>query len=332
MIQRSTNSSSQIGLRERLAGGAVLLVLILVGLGVFLKQYDFNPAVNAYLELKGQGKKASGPDLAALAPKQAKPLGPGQHFGPGELFVKINGKADLYLQAGFKGLSARRFSLGGDGNAWFEALAYEMATPLAAFAVYSQQRRAGAEHLSGARFAYLTPNSLHLAQGPYYLELVASSPDPALIKAMRAMALNLMRAHPAKSRIVELDWLPARGMTPHSQTLYRKAAFGFGPLEDVIAARYGSGRDEAMAFFARRPDAAKARELFDAYAGFLAENGGKKMPVAQGPPGALAYDMLGAYELIFVKGRILAGVHDATSLEAAQALARELGRSLPGDK
>ena len=76
-------------------------------------------------------------------------MGQAENFNPQNLYHKINGKADLYLASGFVSLKAQRYHLEGDPNSWLEMLAYQMKSPRAAFAVYSQQRRPDAKPLDG---------------------------------------------------------------------------------------------------------------------------------------------------------------------------------------
>jgi hypothetical protein len=176
---------------EWLVSLAVLLVLASVAYSLYLKQQHFNPALTqkraALEKIQPAAAKppgAGGPDLAALAKDLLQPLSPPEHFTPGTLYHKINGKADLYLQAGFKSLIAQRLALPGREDVWCELLLYQHESPEQAFAVFSQQRRPGASPLEYHQNGYRSQNALYLAKGPYYLEMVAASPDPALMEAM----------------------------------------------------------------------------------------------------------------------------------------------------
>ena len=125
-----------------------------------------------------------------------QPLSQPEHFTPDTLYHKINGKADLYLQAGFKSLSALRLALPAEEQAWCEALLYRHESAAGAFAVYGQQRRPKAQPLSFYSLGYLSQNALYLTRGPYYLEIVAASLNEKLNQAMEQLARNFIAAVP----------------------------------------------------------------------------------------------------------------------------------------
>ena len=95
---------------ETCSGVGILLCLVAVAAGVFLRQFSFNPAVlvarNAGLQMRQQSQPPS--DFASLPP-ELKPFGPPETFAPDNLYDKIDGKAELYLAAGFVRLHCQRF-------------------------------------------------------------------------------------------------------------------------------------------------------------------------------------------------------------------------------
>ena len=313
----------------------LLALLALVAVGVFLKQFQINPAVlhgDSALQLKPS--VAQGFDLAALAPEALKPLGPAERYNPKNLFHKIDGKADLYLTAGFESLTARRFSLAADAAIWCEVFAYEMKSPEAAFAVYSQQRRPEAAPLSlpGLQ-AYATANSIYLAKGKLYLELVGGSLNPGLMAGMKAMAASLAGSKDkgsAPAAPAGTEFFPPNGQTLGSLALHPKGAFGFSGFGPLYTMSYSGGSEGLTAFAALSDSLQKAAELKSAYAKFLLENGGKRLEKPGLPEGFEVFDMLGAFEVLLVRGKVLAGVHDSLELDAALALAKELARKLEG--
>ena len=71
-----------------------------------------------------------------------------RRYDAATLSDKINGKAELYLAAGFERLECRRFALADDPAGWLERFVYTMRAAPGAFAVYSQQRRPQAQPLT----------------------------------------------------------------------------------------------------------------------------------------------------------------------------------------
>ena len=182
MISKSRNKfppepSQKQSRTETVVAVSAIAVLIIISAAVFYSQYRFNPAVKVWMvsrqaaEESGDLRKAengaakAGVDNSASGkilplPPGFEPLSPPEYFSPETLSDKINGKAELYLPAGFKHLSAQRFRREDNPDLWFEVFAYNMGEKLNAFSVFSAQRRLGAESLSFAEYAYATENAL----------------------------------------------------------------------------------------------------------------------------------------------------------------------------
>lgn len=326
---------------EKLLGLGLLLALVVVGLGVFFSQFDYNPAVESWRQLKkgpagpapaanASAASDAGAALAALAPASLTSAGPVQSFGPDDLYVKINGKADLYLTSGFVSLASQRFALQNDPEAWLELYAYDMGDPKGAFSVFSQQRRPGGQPLADAPLAYVTANAVYAAQGRYYLEVMGSAGNPALLTAARELALNFLASRRDRAEALrEASWFPRQGMLSESLALAREGAFGFAGFKDLFLARYQTKDGEAVAFISLLPSPAAAQKLAGDYLGFIIANGGKEMtPPPAAPPGARLAEFIGSYELVFSQGPLLAGVHEAPTAAAASELAGGLAGAL----
>ena len=211
-----------------------------------------------------------------------------------------------------------------------------MKSPEAAFAVYSQQRRPEAAPLSlpGLQ-AYATANSIYLAKGKLYLELVGGSLSKDLMSGMKAMASSLAggkdrsadHAAPAGT-----EFFPAKGQKRGSLALHPTGAFGFSGFGPLYTMNYNGGSEGLTAFAVLSDSPQKAAELKSAYAKFLLENGGKRLEKPGLPDGFEVFGMLGAFEVLLVRGKVLAGVHDSMELDAALALAKELARTLEAAK
>ncbi len=107
MIRDSQKYSRQ----QTLNSLAILIILTAIGGGIFLTQFDFNPSILPTDFFLPAGEKDKVPSLSPTA-KSIIPLPPGmvpltspEIFDPQTLSDKINGKAELYLSAGFVGLT-----------------------------------------------------------------------------------------------------------------------------------------------------------------------------------------------------------------------------------
>jgi len=319
----------------------LLAVLVLVAVGVFLKQADVNmsrfgmdPVAAGVLDAKPQAVTRQGEILlAALLPQGFKKLSESEFYNPENLYEKINGKAPLYTESGFERLLTQRFASIQDQNLWVELFIYDMANLRNAFSVYSRQKRADVEILPDMRFGYRTGNGLYFVRGKYYVELVGSSESPQLAVAMSQAAESIRTKLPVdkEEEIVELTLFPQEGLVAGSNRLYLASAFGFKDLTDIFTAAYKLGDQTLTAFIGRRSDANDARKMAESYYHFLIENGGviksttdESLKTWQGR----VVDFYGTTEIVFAVGSFVAGIHEADNRQDAEELAAVLAGKL----
>jgi hypothetical protein len=322
------------GKTESLIGYGILLVLVVIAGGLFLTQFYYNAAVLTPSAPQPESSSPSAvphPNLRALAPEGLVTLSQPESFGPETLSEKIDGKAELYLSAGFIQLLTQRFSWKGNPQAWLELFLYDMGSSKNAFAVYSVQRREDGQRIDLGDFAYKTEDALFLVHGQYYAEVIA----PALGKTAAEVLPALGRAVVAKVKasrdgMAELALFPAEHLKRESISLLAADAFGFDRFRSVFTARYMLGDTELTAFLSQQARPAEAAELAGAYHQFLLKNGGKEVKPGPGLSGVRMVELFGTYELVFSEGRVLAGVHGAETREAAEQLARILKQRLTG--
>jgi hypothetical protein len=324
----SGNSGCQYSRTETLAGVTILVCLLAVGVVVFLKQYSFNPAVLAAVSAEGRKTQTSGPPPANtwFAP-ELKEFGPPETFSPDNLYDKIDGKAELYLSAGFVRLNCRRFALKDAPDQWLEWFVYDMGTVAQAFSVFTVQRRAEAQTLDLAEYAYQTQNSIYFVCGSNYVEAVASAASAPLLDAMRSLARRFIAASPSGgTHVAQLELLPAENLVSGSQTLQSADVFGFDRFKNVYTAEYKVGDASVLGFVMSCANADAAQGLRDAYAAFLIENGGR--PLAGRAAEHKPIEILGGIEIVFSEGAYVAGVHAAPRVDAAEQVATQLRRRL----
>jgi len=321
--------------RETIVALCVLASLALIAAGMAMVQSRFNPAVLNFLQ--GTADRAKG--TAALPatvgpilplPEGISPLTPAERFDRETLSDKIDGKAELYLSAGFVRLDCQRLTLAGQPDLWIEVFIYDMGSFENAYAVFSAQRRADATMLDFAEFAYRAENALFFVHGPSYLEMIASGTDDRLRASVDALARAFILGRPvAQAAIAERGLFPKTGLVETSISLIPADAFGVAGLDRVFTATYRKPAGaELTAFLSRRSDPQEAAALASAYVDFLKTYGGEVKASDEPVPGGAVVAILDMFEVVFSQGPFLAGIHEAPDRDQAVTLAKELAAKL----
>jgi len=287
---------------------SIVIVCVLVFIGVFLFGMQFRAARTEV-------------DVAALSPAgfEASLV---EQYDAGNLYEKINGKAPLYTDCGFVGLSTIRFAAADDEEMAMEVYLFDMGTARGAFSVYSMQKRADTEDLETMEFGYRTSNGLYFTKGKYYVEVVGFSERPELMQAMEQIGGKLGAAlhTDAGTGLAEIDSLPVDGKAAGSVTFYVSSAFGCEGLTEIFTCTYKSGSEELTAFLSKRAGQAEAERAANLYRDFLIENGAKPKEAINEKLDSSVLDFYGYIEIVARSGRWLVGVHEAQSQEAAEGL------------
>ncbi len=185
--------------RQTVSSLAILTILIIIGAGVIIAQYSYNPAVlqkDALLPTAEKISRSSPPssDKSFLPlPQGLVPLTTSEIFEAQNLSDKINGKAELYLSAGFARLVSQRFKDERMSDLWIEVFIYDMTNGHNAFSVFSAQRREDGVPLDMTLHSYRTSNALFLVHGSYYVEIIASEASERVVQPMKLLAERFIR-------------------------------------------------------------------------------------------------------------------------------------------
>ncbi len=217
-------------------------------------------------------------------------------------------------------MSCRSFTLNDQGQAHVEVFVYDMGSAPNAFAVFSGQRRPGSPNISLTPNAYATANALFFTHGPYYLEIVADRASEALSNSLQGYAKTLLAKLPSQGEETKpgvAGLFPKDGLAQDSVRLNASDAFGLEGLNNVFTGEYTLKDGTATAFLAARDTPDQANADARRYREFLAANGYAKVQTPGTPGGIEVMKLDKSYEIVLVQGRTLAGVHDASSPEAA---------------
>ena len=317
--------------RQTASSLAILGILVIIGFGIFWAQFNHNPSIlQKELFLQPPAKQNDSAPTAITgaiisSPPGLVPFTAPESFDAQNLSDKINGKAELYLSAGFVSLSSQRFKDENDPSLWIEAFVYDMDNGENAFSVFSSQRRDGAASLELAPYAYRTSNALFFVHGRFYIEMIASEATNRAFSPMKLLAENFIRTTDVQAVVIQAqDLFPLQGLVSGSIVLISADAFGFERLNQVYTAEYNFGETQMMAFLSQRRGSRAAQDLAVAYQEFLKAFGGNYQDDHLTIKGAKLIEILETYEVIFPCGDFVAGVREADNKQLAMDLAVQL--------
>lgn len=321
------------GKNESRLSMAVMAILVIVGAGVIMRQSQINPAVVALRPESRQHSQPARTDKPVLVDTKdagIAPFSPPERFGPDTLYEKINGRADLYLSAGFVTLATQRFTAHENPGNWMELFVYDMATPANAFSVFSMQRRESAHSDGVAPNAYRTENALFLTHGNFYLEIIGTDSSPELQQAIGLLAQGFLDQHGGATvdRAPGADLFPADDLVPGSLQLIAANAFGFELLDRIYTCEYNLGGTRLTAFVSARPNSNAAAKMADAYRQMLLSYGATVPDNSVPVDDAAVVQFFDTYEIVFSRGPYLAGIHEAGDLDVANMLAKRIAYHL----
>jgi hypothetical protein len=309
----------------------LLGILVLIAGAVIWIQTQYDP-----LAWREQSKnQIQPPEIEKEAVEGVVPISPIEKYNAENLSDKINGKADLYLSAGFRSLESRRFGMTADKARWMERYVYDMGGRRNAFSVFSAQRRQDAEQMALASHAYLSANGLFLVHGPFYVEIIGTEASGPMQSLMKALGTAFVRSRSVSSgKLQELSLFPSDYHVPHTTQLIADSAFGIQVLDWVYTSNYADGEARATAFVSNRKTAEQALTAMEAFIGYWKEFGGETVQAPDHLPDqvkdARIVLILDNYEIAMVQGEYLFGVHEATDLEFGLVLAAALQQSIEG--
>jgi hypothetical protein len=308
---------------------SVLILLIMIGtaVGIYIISRDYNMArFGIASEQEQQG--------------DFPPVGRAETYNYDNLYEKIDGKAPMYQEAGFVGLTAQRFAAKSNPELGFELYIYDMNNAKNAFSVYSRQKRADGIDLSdlgASAFGYVAGNAICISLGKNYIEMIGSAESNELVDGMKGIAKNMAAQFKPgeKDKMAELGYFPAacgeqgrtEGTVAGTWKLQIDNAFGFDGLTDTYSAQYKVADKSITIFLSRRKNADEAKKVAKNYYDFLITNGAKALTVDSEilkSAGASVVDFYGAFEIVFSTGTFVGGVHEANDKQAAQKAAEVL--------
>jgi hypothetical protein len=244
-----------------------------------------------------------------------------ENYNSDNLYEKIDGKADLYLNNGFISLQTRRFAENSSPENWAEAYFYDMGKPENAFAVYSTQKRSDSESLNWTQFGYSVSDSIYAVFGRYYVEIFLSSDNGKLLSSAESAAKRISAAVSAgKTDMPMMEFFPTENLVADSFKFIPADAFGCSDLKNIFTSEYKVGDKTAVVFLSTNAPA----ETYDKYYRFLLDNGGEELPHNLTIKNCKTVSLFGSIELFFYTDNYFAGVRGETEIENLKPIAEKV--------
>lgn len=332
------NSPEHKPVRQQSTLSYFLLGLLgLIALSVFFVQGRYDPVRwHARTETATQqdmnSAAAQAETTEPIAVDGLRPMTAGQTYDAANLSDKIDGKAELYLSAGFVKLDSRRYILSGEPTQWLEMFVYDMGRYENAFAVFSRQRRSGVQPSKLTGDAYRTANGIFFVHGKFYSEIIGATTSDILMEKMAELAELWIKNHPVSpsAGLDDPSRFPKDGLVPDTIKLNPANVFGFESFDRIFTAEYQQGDQTATLFLSRRDSAQEAADLAEAYAAFLVTYGGQAITPPADAPKVKIIEIMDTFDMVTSRGPFLAGVHEAADPAYGLALIKALNANLEG--
>ena len=275
-------------------------------------------------------------------------------FNAENLFEKIDGRAESFVQYDVKGMAYASFHPAGDDSADVQVYIFEMGGALKALGKYGSEKPDGVKALPIGSEGYSSAGSTLFYAGPYYTQIV-STKDDAKFSAFAAELANRIvgKQVPKPAEVATSATSPAPGAAPTpapapaggpeaifallpagpkktGQKFVPQDVFGYSFLADVFMADYEEGDVKWQGFLRPYASPDEAKGVFDKYLDGAKQDGAEVREVkVEGVDRMVVSSNIGLFDVIFLKGNTVGGANGATKAEAAEKFATELARAIP---
>jgi len=195
-------------------------------------------------------------------------------FTQDTLFDHINGEAELYHPFGFDRLATARYVKRGSAGQEMAVDVYRMGSPLDAFGIWSNYRKADTPGCAAGADCVLSASQMLFYQDRYFVKVQATGDSVPAPDAFLACGQALSRNLPAgKNRPGELDLLRVRGVVPKTERYVAQSLLGYRFFRRGLTAGATPGGERTQLFVVIEESPAGARKAFDQYLASLQEAG-----------------------------------------------------------
>jgi len=285
-------------------------------------------------------------------------------FTPENLYEQINGRAEYYLAydvigmtfASFDKSTDEGFGVGksgfseqnllgggvggsrreratseekGDNSIFIDLSIYDMGTPTNAFGVFAGERPSEAPRLKLGRDAYRMGANHYIFQGQYYIQITTADNTHELRQVCMDLAEKVTDFFQDSGQPVwGLMALPETDRVPQSVQYFLVDALGLDFMRNTYTAKYYKGKSIVSIFLSQQDSPESARGTITKFKEH-ADLYGKEIDIISVDGIELvSCDMDGSYDVVFQKGRLVAGVTEVKDKRLAVEATIDLWKQL----
>ncbi|MDR2681314.1 MAG: hypothetical protein LBC47_10955 [Tannerella sp.] len=223
-------------------------------------------------------------------------------FNPDNLFDRINGAAPLFIENGFREMTACDYS---QGENYITVQVYRHATPEDAFGMYASERSSDLTFYKIGGEAHGDNSSLFFFAGRLYVKIRSNQSKEETGKAMRSIAEALAaKTEPDASYPVIIGTFPEENKIPHSESYITSNYIGHEFLNKVYVCQYKRGDLVYQLFVIDAGNDGAAKEILNKYFTF------SKQPLAFKQGQLLIKDRYNGDIPCLWKGKYLIGIYN----------------------
>ena len=307
-------------LKSRLTPLVILLVIASCGISTTAKVDS---------EYAKSGPKRTAMMVENLTPKGWELHDRVMHFTPENLYEQINGRAEYYLAYDVIGMTFTSFDKSNDNSIFINLSIYDMGTPTNAFGVFSGERPLEAPRLRLGRDAYRMGANHYILQGQYYIQITAADNIDELRQVCMGLADKVTDfLQDSGQPVWGLTALPEKDRVPQSAQYFLVDALGLDFMRNTYTAKYYKGKITVSIFLSQQDSPESARETVAKFKEHADLYGKGADTLSVDGIELVSCDMDGSYDVVFQKGRLVAGVTEVKDKRLAVEATIDLWKQL----
>lgn len=254
-------------------------------------------------------------------------------FNAENLFEKMDGGAESYIQNGVKGMACCSYHPKGDEESEVQLFIFEMGDPLKSGGKFDAEKPEETTALAIGEGAYSAGGSIFVHADRYYTVANVAQQSPklsafaeSLARRVAALQKGGKSSGPTSEDLFGLFPADPKKSSPK---YVAKDVFGYSFLSDVFLADYEVGDMKFQGFLRPYPTAEEAKTVFEQYVETARKDGAEVKVIEDSKADKMILSSnIGLIDVVFLKGNAVGGANGATEAKPAEEFARKFAESL----